>query len=410
MKVETRKSTRSSVVLLPAFLAAMAEQPALAVSFAGLGDLPGGAFSSDAAGISADGKVVVGSSMSESGQTAFMWTASSGMVGLGVLGADSGGKLRSYANAVSADGSVVAGGTTSSASVSGTEAFVWSQATGMIGLGMLPGGSTSNATAITADGSAVIGYGSANGYTLESGIWRAGSGWTELGDLAGGQAYSYAWDASANGSVVVGIGNSGNLEAFRWTETGGMAGLGTPASATRSEAFGVSSDGGIVVGDFGTSTGKQAAYWTADEGWVGLGSLGHANSFATDVTDDGTMIVGTAMTYDVSTDTLDSIGLIWDSVNGTKNANEVLTDVYGLDLAGWLITAVTGVTADGSFLVGRGINPDGNQEAWIADLRTTPVPAPAAVWLFGTALPGLLVFGKCRKDSRGINFEGLSRS
>jgi hypothetical protein len=61
----------------------------------------------------------------------------------------------------------------------------------------------------------------------------------------------------------------------------------------------------------------------------------------------------------------------------------------GLDLTGWTLTAATGVSADGTVIVGRGINPSGDREAWRAEL---PGLAPPSV----PALPGcalLLVFG-----------------
>src|SRR5690606_6293045 len=53
--------------------------------FLGLGDLPGGSFWSEARGVSADGSTVIGFSLRENGQEAFRWTEAGGMVGLGVL-------------------------------------------------------------------------------------------------------------------------------------------------------------------------------------------------------------------------------------------------------------------------------------------------------------------------------------
>src|SRR5437899_1899406 len=99
-----------------------------AASFQGLGDLPGGPFFSAARGVSADGKVVVGTSQSSNGYEAFRWTAATEMIGLGDL---SGGGFLSEAAGVSADGGVIVGYGSSS---SGREAFRWSQATGMVGL------------------------------------------------------------------------------------------------------------------------------------------------------------------------------------------------------------------------------------------------------------------------------------
>jgi hypothetical protein len=54
----------------------------------------------------------------------------------------------------------------------------------------------------------------------------------------------------------------------------------------------------------------------------------------------------------------------------------------GLDLpAGWVLQEATSVSADGSVVVGWGMNPDGNIEAWLAS-GMTPVPLPAAMALW----------------------------
>ena len=84
----------------------LASLSAHAASFQGLGDLPGGAALSFASDISAEGTVVVGTSVSASGAEAFRWTRDDGIVGLGYL---AGGLLRSQASGVSADGSVIVG-------------------------------------------------------------------------------------------------------------------------------------------------------------------------------------------------------------------------------------------------------------------------------------------------------------
>ena len=71
----------------------------------GLGDLPGRSFDSFAHNVSANGSVVVGISDSASGFEAFRWTKAGGMVGLGFLPGD----VESDAFGVSADGSVIVG-------------------------------------------------------------------------------------------------------------------------------------------------------------------------------------------------------------------------------------------------------------------------------------------------------------
>ena len=108
--------------------------------------------------VSGDGSVVVGWSQSSNGAItpgdryeAFLWTPSS-MTGLGYLSGD----YRSVANGTDADGSVVVGYSTGSGP---TQAFVWTAATGMVGLGFLPGATDhfSSANAVSADGSVIVG-------------------------------------------------------------------------------------------------------------------------------------------------------------------------------------------------------------------------------------------------------------
>jgi hypothetical protein len=65
----------------------------------GLGDLPGGGFSSSATAASADGSVIVGLGTTEAGTEAFRWTREAGLVSLGP----------GIASDVSADGSIVVG-------------------------------------------------------------------------------------------------------------------------------------------------------------------------------------------------------------------------------------------------------------------------------------------------------------
>jgi len=103
---------------------------------------------------------VVGGGTSDSGSEAFRWTSGGGMVGLGDL---PGGSFSSSAYGVSADGSVVVGGGTSD---SGSEAFRWTQANGMENLrdALIADGATglddwtlNTASAISADGQWIVG-------------------------------------------------------------------------------------------------------------------------------------------------------------------------------------------------------------------------------------------------------------
>jgi hypothetical protein len=59
-----------------------------------------------------------------------------------------------------------------------------------------------------------------------------------------------------------------------------------------------------------------------------------------------------------------------------RSLRDVLVDDYSLDLVGWQLSSARGISADGSTIVGYGINPSGQYEAWIA-----VIPEPAMLAL-----------------------------
>jgi len=233
----------------------------------GLGELPGGSFRSEAEAVSADGSVVVGSSISGvSGRSgiyeAFRWTAEDGMIGLGDL---PGGGPDSRAYGVSADGSVVVGRSESADSGFTTEAFRWTQTEGMVGLGDLPGGHfESRANGVSPDGTLLVGQ-SVTAAGREAFRWTAEGGLVGLGSLGDiGGAVSDGTAVSADGTVLVGSSESTESyphpEAFRWAPDGGMVGLGDlPGGPFRSKAYDVSADGSVVVGRSATSQSPGGA-------------------------------------------------------------------------------------------------------------------------------------------------------
>jgi probable HAF family extracellular repeat protein len=240
---------------------------------------------------------------------------------------------------------------------------------------------------VSDDGSVAAGLSdSASG--IQAFLWTSTGGMIGLGDLPGGTFRSQATGISADGSVVVGRSNSGSgAEAFLWTSTGGMIGLGDlPGGAFDSRALGVSADGSVVVGYSESASGNEAFRWTSTDGIIGLGDLpgGGFESRAQAASAEGSVVVG----FGFSADGYEAF--IWDETNGMRTVKDVLENDYGLDLTGWGLIDAADVSDDGLVLVGSGINPSGDMEAWLATLDSAGVPATSLLGLIIAAV-GILV-------------------
>jgi probable HAF family extracellular repeat protein len=187
-----------------------------------------------------------------------------------------------------------------------------------------------------------------------------------LGFLPTGGDSSIAWDVSGDGSTVVGENRVGtDSRAFRWTSGGGMAAIGDLAGgATGSSAKGISSSGAAIVGWSFSENGREAFRWTSAGGMVGLGDIpgGGFESIAEAVSADGSVVVGAGF----ADSGLEAF--IWDANGGMRNLRSALMNDYGLQLTGWRLTSARGVSADGLTIVGDGVNPESNLEAWMVKL------------------------------------------
>ena len=349
----------------------LAVPTAVAQSFMGLGDLPGGRFGSSALDVSADGRFVTGSAQTASGAEAFLWSEETGIVGLGVPA----GSSTSTGVALSGDGVKVVG-----QHVAGNgRAFEWTADSGIVDFDPFPGGVVErSARDMSTDGGTIVGF-----YEVAPG--GPFVAYHSNGDSLTNIVSGFAVAVSADGSVVVG---SASNEAFRWTAASGITGLGflPGGSSGFSIAEGISADGQVVVGSSTNAAADTEAFrWTESEGMVGLGDLpgGDFNSFAWDVSADGRIVVGDSTTAE------GGAPFIWDETNGMRKLADVLTDNYGLGdaLTGWDLNAVQAISEDGTVIVGFGRNPDGNIEAW----RAVLAPEPNTVLLGAFTFLGLLL-------------------
>lgn len=242
---------------------------------------------------------------------------------------------------------------------------------------------SSRATAISPDGTAIVGGSSGPGYSV---LWTAGNTFrlqeTENRPLVESVPYdvtvvdgeavvvghvhlrpyrattehvsfdledvildgdaAIARGISHDGIVVVGL--SLYLGAYRWTEADGFLPLGSLTSEDRqSFATGVSADGSIVVG----GSGGEAFRWDEISGMTGLGNLpgGTGSSFANDISGDGSVIIGQRSA------SLGSEAFRWTSDGGMVG----LGDLDGGDFE----STALGVSRDGAVIVGQGSTDSG---------------------------------------------------
>jgi len=344
-------------------------------SFQGLGAMNGA--ESIANDISADGRVVVGSTGyiengSEDGtlwHDAFRWEGGE-MDLLEGIPRDSHGS----ATHVSADGSRIVIGL-SVGILSAHSYFSWKD-------GAIEPIDIDTVNDITADGLVAVGE-----LSSRATRWFVGDGRYEyVGALTvpPGGTSSFATAISDDGSVVIGRGETadGAFDVFR-REGDEIVALGIPGASPQA----CSSDGSVLVGLI-----DSEAFRYEDNETVHLGVLDGIFSLARDVSADGSVIVGEYGGYWVSETDYEYRAFVWEEAFGMRSLQGVLEGA-GLDLMGWRLQRATGISDDGRTIVGYGINPDGYQEAFIAT-----IPEPGTFTLLATlALPGLWLMWRRRR-------------
>jgi len=396
------KSIAIGTFTLIAFAMVAAQTRAEPPSFMTLGYLPGCTDRrSGAAAISADGRTIVGGQICtepvpwEYTYAGWRWRDGA----MESLGQTYGGDPTavSGASAVSSDGSVVTG-------------YVRLTPTRFDGptvttIPSIPGDwGVYGATGASWDGQTVVGYAlpdaqdqlqawiSRNGVTVGLGYLFENPGYT----------YSMANGVSGNGAAVVGraMPDPANWpadwpvtgEAFVWRD-GHMTGLGflnthavpNPLDPTHimeitSTANAASFDGCVIVGkstsDF-TSVFYTEAFRWQDGVMSSLGAIpgGAHASEALAVSADGSTIVGWAHAPEGKS------AFVWDADHGMHSLANILTQNYGIEFGDWWPSIATGISADGTVIIGTAENAVGEYQPFRA-----VIPEPAAGFLQVTAL------------------------
>lgn len=333
-------------------------------SFQSLGQMPGamaGGAGTEALAVSGDGSTIVGFAwVCPTGQPncspttttckteAWLWTVAGGYRTLGDLGNNCG----SIAEVVSANGSVVGGSAPVGTNVFG--GFRWTAATGMKAEPLL-----TDVNAMTPDGQ-MLAAGDAwvktSGQNGTFGFFPGNQNQTEVSGLAGTSLNPIAVGAALEGQDQFGPTD----HAFRWTPNTGLQDLGL-TTGTQSISDCISSNGLVIGGQATDKNGFWRAFrWTATTGLMDLGTLPNGPESAVDASNqDGSVLVGHSLTSGSSSS---DHAFRWTAKTGMQDLRSALQAAGVHTADNWVALQVaTGVSDDGTVIVGWGIGPQTTQ-------------------------------------------------
>ncbi|MFN7443516.1 MAG: GC-type dockerin domain-anchored protein [bacterium] len=338
-------------------------------------------------GISKDGGVLVGQSTSAN-------NVNGGPVYLdGGLFVEIGGTISSALNAANADGSLLVGAR--GTSILNNQGVLHVLATGdNITLADLPGGAVlqSNAFAISDTGSRIVGFVTPLG-TSTPARWEYTVGTTPASIAPQTIAMptgitvtgAFARGISGNGSIIAGFlrrGTSPNSNPAGWVNVNGGAGPSAilpdlSGGTDLGEVYGVSNDGSTIVGWGTDQAGFPAVKWTGGPtAWAPAALAlrpGSTRAIAYAVNANGSRIVGESILGTTSE------AVIWDGNTVTSLADAIVA-AGGFVPAGVLLVSASGISGDGSVIVGEAVIDGLIDSAFVANLPTpNPCPNPSNV-------------------------------
>jgi probable HAF family extracellular repeat protein len=232
------------------------------------------------------------------------------------------------------------------------------------------------------DNGQVVGFAkTADDSAIKPILWNNQTAPTVLNTLGG--TTGFAWSINNAGWAVGDSFNTGDAEshATLWNvNNGAVSDLGT-LGGTDSSALAINV-GGLVVGwsDITGDSGSHATLWE-NGSLTDLGTLAGSNSRALGLNNTG-QIVGWSQLADGS-----QHAAFWDG-SALIDLNSYLDP--SLISAGWILKEAAGIN-DHGWIVGSVINPSlGVVDGHAFLLTPTAVPVPGAVWLFGSAIAGLI--------------------
>ena len=299
---------------------------------------------------------------------------------------------------VSASGAVVVGG------LSTGGGFYWMPTTGVIATGGLA------ANKVSRDGRTIVGA-AVGARMVQAAIWLRAAEWKLLGSFTPTAApcdtsLSQALDTSSDGRVVVGLAWNGCTiaHAFRWEESTGMVDLGSSVMGRASLAIGVSADGKVVVGHQERADGfNQGARWVNGQQELMPGPDGFVGTANTSII-DGSIVAGRVCSPASvrPTDPNFQSAWVWTMRDGTQCLRPPALRAS----PGPLIIVEANAMSDDGRVIGGGqavaSSDDSNAVIWIDRvpfylkdyLRTNGVPDAFATWVNTGSITGISADGR----------------
>jgi hypothetical protein len=299
---------------------------------------------------------------------------------------------------ISNDGTIVIGD--ASGATVALQMFRWTRPGGFAGLPGYNGATDCNVTAISGSGSYEVGYCSSGSVPVR---WPGTSAPTLLGGV-GGFTLNIPNCVNLDGSVASGVVIGSGQYPGLW-RVGSPASylMNLPANTSHGTGSSVSNDGSVIVGtvDDDVTTNRHAFIWTQASGQVKLIPYvsGDANASGAYVSGDGTKVIGNAqygvyyyktttgtstrLLYpgdgDAIADAISNDGTtigahgpsgVWLMVNeGTPKLLASTLAGLGVDLGGFILDSIDGMSANGKVIIGSGSIVAGPaDEGWIVVL------------------------------------------
>ncbi len=359
-------SLRISVVITLAHCLALGAGAAPTITAA---PLVGGATTNDVRCMSYNGAVVAGV-QGIAGANVYRWSAPSAPAILPPLGT-----WVEYAPvSMNLDGTAIAG--TCRESPSPTWVSRWTQAGGWAALGAF-GGITATPAAISADGQVISGsmlliLGASRTFR-----WTPGGGGVTIAPPA---AYpeSYGAKLSQAGDVIVGGARIGaSFAATRWTQPSGNLPIGALPGDPESLALCTNFDGSRIAGWSGNSTCYKGFYYVEGVGFSQIGPVAGFGRIQGDfITPDGGAVCCNMTVACGGAPAATDRAAVYTQSRGVTELQTYLAG-EGVNLTGWVLNTITGVSNDGTVLCGNGTYL-GAARGWVVR-GINPICGP---WIF----------------------------